>query len=66
MTQDEQLWEDVQEAFMRDAIANGIGIFIAMHKNGKTMYKLVQPSEFEQFAEFLLEYPKLAKERGLK
>jgi hypothetical protein len=57
------MWEDVQEAFMRDAIANGIGIFIAMHKEGKTKYKLVHQTEFQQFAEFLLEYPELIKQR---
>jgi hypothetical protein len=67
MTEDTtQIWEDIQEAFIRDAIVNGIGIFIAMHKDGKTKYKLVHRSEFEQFGEFLLEYPELMKQRGEK
>jgi hypothetical protein len=61
-----QMWEDVQEAFIRDAIVNGVSIFIAMHKDGQTKYKLVQRSEFEQFGEFLLEYPELSKQRGNK
>jgi len=59
----EQFWEDVEEAFMRDAIVNGVSIFIAMHKDGQTKFKLVPKEEFQQFAEFLLEYPELAKKR---
>ena len=58
-----QMWEDVQEAFIRDAIVNGIGIFIAMHKEGQTKFKLVHRDEFEQFGEFLLEYPALYEQR---
>jgi hypothetical protein len=61
-----QIWEDVQEAFTRDAIVNGVAIFIAMHKDGKTKYKLVHRNEFEQFGEFLLMYPELMKQRGEK
>ena len=59
----DQLWEDVGEAFMRDAIVNGVSIFIAMHKDGQTKFKLVPKEEFQQFAEILLEYPELAKKR---
>ena len=62
----EQDWEDIQEAFMRDAIANGIGIFVAMHKDGQTKFKLVPKEEFEQLGEFLLAYPELKKQRDAK
>ena len=63
MNDTKQMWEDVEEAFIRDAIVNGIGIFIAMHDNGNMKFKLVHRDEFEQFGEFLLEYPELYKER---
>ncbi len=62
----EQDWEDIQEAFMRDAIVNGIGIFVAMHRDGQTKFKLVPPEEFQQLAEFLIEYPELKKQRDAK
>ena len=68
MNDTKQMWEDLEEAFIRDAIVNGVSIFIAMHNggddgHGKMRFRLVHREEFQEFAEFLLEYPELYKER---